>query len=104
MPSTRPQAAFEPIAPNLDVSRLVEETPNFEWVVRVNCEMIEHHGIEQFERLILVHVILGGKPLVIDHYDTRLDKWTFAVQWLRDNWGSKSILNLHELRVMLTLI
>lgn len=91
MPSTRPQAAFEPIAPNLDLKQLVESTPNFEWATRIHCDMIDHHGLEQFERLVLVHVVLGGKPLVVEGYENRLDKWTFAVQWLRDNHGPKGL-------------
>ena len=89
MPSTRPCAAFEPISPDFDVKSLVESTPNFEWVVRIHCDMIDHQGIEEFEKLVLIHVILGGKPLVVEGYDGRLDRWTFAVQWLRDNLGSK---------------
>lgn len=51
--------------------------------------MIDHQGIDAFEKLVLIHVILGGKPLVVEGYDSRLDRWTFAVQWLRDNLGSK---------------
>lgn len=89
MPSARPCAAFEPISPDFDVKDLVESTPNFEWVVRIHCDMIIHQGLEAFEKLVLIHVILGGKPLVIEGYETKLDKWTFALQWLRDNYGSK---------------
>ncbi|KIW91428.1 uncharacterized protein Z519_08324 [Cladophialophora bantiana CBS 173.52] len=89
MPSTRPCAAFEPISPDFDLNALVESQPNFEWVVRIHCDMIDHQGLEIFEKLVLVHVILGGKPLVIEGYEGRLDKWTFALQWLRDNCGSK---------------
>ena len=89
MPSARPCAAFEPISPDFDVKALVESTPNFEWVVRIQADMIDHQGIEAFEKLVLIHVILGGKPLVVEGYDRRLDRWTFAVQWLRDNMGSK---------------
>ncbi|RMZ78907.1 hypothetical protein DV737_g3699, partial [Chaetothyriales sp. CBS 132003] len=89
MPSRRPCAAFEPISPDFDIKALVESTPNFEWVVRIQADMIDHQGIEAFEKLVLIHVILGGKPLVVEGYGRRLDKWTFAVQWLRDNVGSK---------------
>ncbi|OAP60949.1 hypothetical protein AYL99_05951 [Fonsecaea erecta] len=89
MPSTRPCAAFEPISPDFDLKALVESQPNFEWVVRIHCDMIDHQGLENFEKLVLIHVILGGKPLVIEGYEERLDKWTFALQWLRDNCGSK---------------
>lgn len=89
MPSQRPSAAFDPIPPDLDLPRLVEETPNFEYVTRISCEMIEEQGIESFDKLVLLHVILGGKPLVIEGYNFRLDKWTFTSQWLQDNCGKK---------------
>ncbi|KIW13227.1 hypothetical protein PV08_08414 [Exophiala spinifera] len=89
MPSAKPCAAFEPIPPDFDLQALVESTPNFEWVVRIHCDMIDHRGLEDFEKLVLMHVILGGKPLVVEGYEARLDKWTFALQWLRDNCGSK---------------
>ncbi|KAK5956016.1 hypothetical protein OHC33_002589 [Knufia fluminis] len=91
MPSTRPCAAFEPIAPEFDLKALVESTPNFEYAVRIHSDMIEHHGLASFERLVLMHVILGGKPLVIEGYETRLDRWIFAIQWLRDNCGSNVV-------------
>src|SRR5690348_4578098 len=90
MPSSRPCAAFEPISPDFDVKALVESTPNFEYVVRIHCDMIDHQGIDNFHKLVLIHVILSGKPLVIEGYQERLDKWTFALQWLRDNHASKS--------------
>ena len=89
MPSQRPSAAFDPIPPDIDLAALVEETPNFEYVTRVPYEMIEQQGMEQFERLVLLHVILGGKPLVIEGFHQRLDEWTFTSQWLRDNCGPK---------------
>ncbi|MCJ1390428.1 hypothetical protein MMC18_003287 [Xylographa bjoerkii] len=89
MPAQRPSASFEPIAPNLDLDALVESTPNFEYVTRIPCHMIEYQGLEAFEKLVLLHVIIGGKPLVIDGFQHRLDKWTFSTRWLRDNTGQK---------------
>ncbi len=53
--------------------------------------MIDHQGIEAFEKLILLHVVIGGKPLVIEGYQERLDRWTFALQWLRDNYSQKGM-------------
>ena len=89
MPAQRPTAAFEPIPPNLDLDALVESTPNFEYVTRIPCDMIEQQGLEAFEKLVLLHVVIGGKPLVIDGFHRRLDQWTFTTQWLRDNMGTK---------------
>lgn len=93
MPAQRPCAAFEPISPDLNLSELVESTPNFEFVVRIHWSAIEEQGIERFERLVLLHVILGGKPLVIEGYNERLEGWIFAVQWLRDNYAMKGWSN-----------
>ena len=91
MPAQRPCASFDPISPDLDLAALVEETPNFQYVVRVSCDVIERQAMEDFERLILLHVIIGGKPLVIEGFQHRLDQWTFTSQWLKDNVGSKGM-------------
>jgi len=92
MPAQRPSASFEPLPPDLDLNALVESTPNFEYVTRIPCDMIEQQGIEAFEKLVLLHVVIGGKPLVIDGFNRRLDQWTFTTQWLKDNIGAKCVL------------
>ena len=89
MPATRPRASFEPIQPDFDLKALVESTPNFSYVDRISCDMIDQQGMPAFEKLVLLHVIIGGKPLVIDGFEERLEAWTFTPQWLRDNCGAK---------------
>ena len=89
MVAQRPSAAFDPIAPDLDLTSLVEETPNFEYVTRISCDMIETQGLEAFDKLVLLQVILGGRPLVVEGFQHRLDEWTFTTQWLQDNCGKK---------------
>lgn len=89
MPATRRSAAFDPISPDLDLDALVQQTPNFEYVTRISCDMIETQGLEIFEKLVLFHVILNGKPLVIEGFHKRLDEWTFTSGWLQDNHGEK---------------
>ncbi|KAF1926062.1 uncharacterized protein M421DRAFT_423067 [Didymella exigua CBS 183.55] len=89
MPSARPRASFEPIPPDFDVRTFVETADNFQYVDRISYEMIASNGIEQFEKLVLLHVIIGGKPLVIDGFEEVLDPWTFTPSWLRDNHGDK---------------
>ena len=89
MPAQRPSAIFEPLSPYLDLDALVNETPNFEYVVRISCEMLEQQGLEAFEKLVLLHVVIGGKPLIIEGFQQRLDQWTFSSQWLQDNHGKK---------------
>ncbi|KAL8695273.1 MAG: hypothetical protein Q9218_000171 [Villophora microphyllina] len=89
MPTARRSAAFDPISPDLDLDALVQQTPNFEYVTRISCDMIETQAYEQFEKLLLLHVIVGGKPLVIEGFHKRLDEWTFTSGWLQDNHGKK---------------
>jgi hypothetical protein len=89
MPAQRPRASFEPIAPDFNLKALVEQTPNFSYVDRISCDMIEQQGMAAFEKLVTLHVIIGGKPLVIDNFEDRLDPWTFTPKWLRDNCGEK---------------
>ena len=89
MPATRPRASFEPIPPDFDLKALVEATPNFSYVDRISVDMIDQQGIAAFEKLVLLHVVVGGKPLVIDGFEDRLDPWTFTPKWLRDNCGEK---------------
>ncbi|KAM0797409.1 hypothetical protein BDR22DRAFT_899672 [Usnea florida] len=89
MVAQRPSAAFDPIPPDLDLAALVEETPNFEYVTRISCDMIEEQGLEAFDKLVLLHVILAGKPLVVEGFQHRLDEWTFTTEWLQDNYGKK---------------
>jgi hypothetical protein len=89
MPAVRPCAAFGPISPDLDLAALVESTPNFDYVTRIHCDMIDQQGLVAFEKLVLLHVVLGGKPLIVEGYQERLDRWTFADQWLMDNCSSK---------------
>ncbi|KAI4179764.1 MAG: hypothetical protein LQ348_005328 [Seirophora lacunosa] len=89
MPAARRSAAFDPISPDLDLDALVQQTPNFEYVTRISCDMIDTQGFEVFEKLVLIHVIIGGKPLVIEGFHKRLDEWTFTSAWLQDNHGKK---------------
>lgn len=89
MPAQRPRASFDPIPPDLDLDALVESTPSFQYVDRISCDMIDQQGLEAFDRLVLLHVVIGGKPLVIDGYQSRLDPWTFSSKWLQDNCGDK---------------
>ena len=91
MPAQRPRASFEAIPPDFDLHELVENTENFEYVYRIHYRKIEEHGVEQFEKLVLLHVVIGGKPLVIDGFHERLDPWIFTPKWLRDNHGDKSM-------------
>ena len=89
MPAQRSSAPFEPIPPDLDLDALVEQTPNFVYAPRIPCDMIDVQGVDAFERLVLLHVIVCVKPLVVEGFQHKLDPWTFSTRWLQDNVGEK---------------
>src|SRR5205807_1262404 len=89
MPAVRPRASFEPIPPDFDVHTFVETTDNCRYADRISYKKIAAKGIEQFEKFVILHVVIGGKPLVIRGFDEVLDPWIFTPSWLRDNHGDK---------------
>lgn len=89
MPDQRARAAFEPIHPDLDVDALVESTANFEFVSRIHCDSIDRHGLENFEKLVWLHVFISGKPLVVEGFNERLDTSLFSEKWLRRHHSQK---------------
>ena len=88
-PQSHPRAQFVPIPPDLDLSTLVESTANFDYVTRLPNEMLKEHSIQSLEQLVLLHVIIGGKPLVIEGWEERLDPNLFSPEWLQTNLGKK---------------
>ncbi|KAH8428883.1 putative JmjC domain protein [Aspergillus melleus] len=90
MPNQRPKAAFEPLPPDLDVSALVRSTPSFEWAPKFHCNAIDAKGLESFEKLVQLHVVLGGMPLVVGGFNERLDNSLFSEKWLRGEYATKS--------------
>jgi len=91
-PQSHPQAQFVPISPDLDLSALVENTPNFDYVTRLPREMLEEHSNQSLEQLILLHVVIGGKPLVIEGWEDRIDPYLFSPEWLENNLDKKGTL------------
>jgi len=90
MPSSmHPQAKFDPIPPNFDLHALVDRTPNFKWVQRVSRNQIRNLGPQEFEQLVLIHVIIGGKPLVVDGWDALLSQDLFSAKWLEHTYDKK---------------
>ncbi|GAM82820.1 hypothetical protein ANO11243_008060 [Dothideomycetidae sp. 11243] len=89
MPSQRPRAQFEPIPPNLSLTRLVEAYEHFDFCPRIPFEAIQENGVDNFEKLVKKHVIGEGKPLVVEGLNNVLDPWTFSSKWLKDNEGQK---------------
>ncbi|KAL4763130.1 putative JmjC domain protein [Aspergillus foveolatus] len=89
MPAQRPRAAFEPISPALDAAGLIKSSPNFEEVVRIHCDAIDENGLENFEKLVLLHVIVRGLPLVVEGFDKKFDNAIFSERWLRSHYSAK---------------
>lgn len=87
--SLHPQAKFDPIPPDLDLHALVDNTPNFQWVNRVTAAQIRNIGPQEFEKLVLIHVIQGGKPLVIEKWNDRLPKSLFSSTWLEESCNKR---------------
>jgi hypothetical protein len=88
-PSMFPQAKFDPIPPDLDLDDLVDRASNFEWVLRISAAQIRNIGQQEFEKLVLYHVIQGGKPLVIEKWNDRLPKSLFSAEWLEATYDKK---------------
>ncbi|UNI19744.1 hypothetical protein JDV02_005905 [Purpureocillium takamizusanense] len=87
--SLHPQAKFDPIPPDLDLHALVDRTPNFKWVQRVSRTQIRNLGQQEFEKLVQIHVIAGGKPLVIEGWDSVLPTRLFSAEWLEKTYDKK---------------
>lgn len=84
-----PQAKFDPIPPDLDLHLLVDETPNLKWAQRITRAQARNLGPQQFEKLVLFHVVQGGKPLVIEGWDSVLPKSIFNADWLERTYDKK---------------
>ncbi|KAI1425581.1 hypothetical protein F5Y12DRAFT_746666 [Xylaria sp. FL1777] len=90
MPSAlHPQAKFDPIPPDLDLHNLVDRTPNFDWVTRISIAQIRRLGPAGFEKLVQLHVIEGGRPLVIEGWNRVLPKELFSPTWLETTCDKK---------------
>ncbi|KAK3997136.1 hypothetical protein QBC44DRAFT_230381 [Cladorrhinum sp. PSN332] len=90
MPTAQhPQAKFDPIPPDLDLHALVERTPNFQWVRRIPAASIRNIGPQGFERLVTLHVIRNGQPLVIEKWNDLLPKSLFSGEWLEKTYNKK---------------
>lgn len=88
-----PQAKFDPIPPDLDLHDLVDKTPNFDWVTRISIAQIRRLGPVGFEKLVQLHVIEGGRPLVIEGWDKVLPRDLFSAAWLEKTSDKKRMLH-----------
>lgn len=84
-----PQAKFDPIPPDVDICALVERTPNLKWVQRVSLSQIRSLGVQELEKIVKTQVVAGGKPLVIDGWDSVLPSWLFDAEWLEKTYDKK---------------
>lgn len=86
----RPERAeFKPLPPDLNIPHLIQSTPNFEHVIRIDARNINSSTIPDVEAYVHDHVIKKGLPLVIENWHLRSDfpSWIFCVQWLIENHG-----------------
>ncbi|CAI7662248.1 unnamed protein product [Penicillium bialowiezense] len=89
MPAHRSRMAFEPMSPGLNINAIVDSTPNFEFAMRITCDSVDQFPLADFEKLVLYQVILSGKPLVIEGFQTHLDQELFSEKWLQEKYASK---------------
>lgn len=86
----RPERAeFKALPPDLDIPYLIQSTPNFEDVTRIDARNINSDTMPDVEAYIHDHVIKKGLPLVIENWHRRSDwsSWIFNLQWLVQNHG-----------------
>lgn len=88
--------AFAPMPPDLDVAEVVESSPRFEFVMRITCDTINEMSLEDFEKLVLHQVVLSGKPLVVEGFQTYMDSHIFSEKWLRERYSSKCKSSLYS--------
>lgn len=91
----RQRAAFKPFPPDLDVEELVEAVPNFVYAERITCDAIDEWPREDFEALVLLHVVKLGIPLVIEGFHERLHEGLFTRKWLKRNHSTGKYLSSH---------
>jgi hypothetical protein len=84
--------AFEPLSPELDINQVVENTPNFEYAMRVTCDSISNQSLEDFEKLVLYQTVLSGKPLVIEGFQSYIDSQLFSTKWLGEKYNKSKLL------------
>lgn len=70
---------------------------------RVSRDQIRSLGQEQFEQIVLMHVVLGGKPLVVDGWNSALSKGLFSAEWLEQTYDKKRKPFFRGSRIKLTL-
>ncbi|RPB28392.1 hypothetical protein L211DRAFT_777647 [Terfezia boudieri ATCC MYA-4762] len=96
----RPERAeFKPLSPDIDILHLIQSTPNFEHVTRIDARNVNSDTMSDVEGYIHDHVIKKGLPLVIENWHLRSDwsSWIFNVQWLIQNHGQDRI-NVRDLK------
>lgn len=85
-----------PISPDLDLSALVENTPNFDYVTRLPRAMLEEHSNQSLEQLVLLHVVIGGKPLIIEGWENSIDPGLFGSAWLQ-SYLDKQVIRARDI-------
>ena len=78
--------------PDLDLDALVDKTPNFHWVLRVSAAQIRDIGVQEFEKLVHVHVVVNGRPVVIEKWNDALPEWLFSAEWLEKTYDKRRAL------------
>lgn len=89
---------FDPIPPDLDLAALVAKTPNFDWVERIKLADVISMGKIEFEKLVAIQVIHGGRPLIVEGWNAKLPPWLYSADWLKTNMGKKGTHSMNSCR------
>lgn len=55
--------------------------------------MLEEHSAQSLEQLVLLHVVVGGKPLVLEGWEEQIDPYLFSPEWLQKNLDKQGLLH-----------
>ncbi|PQE24531.1 AT hook domain-containing protein [Rutstroemia sp. NJR-2017a WRK4] len=88
MPSANhPRAQFVPLSPNFDLPALIRENESFDEVRRVPQAALQEYTVQSLEQLVYLHVVVEGRPLVLEGWGSYLPPWLFTATWLEQNLG-----------------
>ena len=82
------QMTTSEIPPSLDLLQLAANNPKFVETKRISWNLLKENP-ELFDRLVFLHVITLGRPLVIDGVESWIDRSTFTSQWLQRYYSDK---------------
>ena len=85
---TRPRAQFIPLSPIINLDALVRDNESLNEVRRIPLAALEEHTVQSLEQLVYLHVVIEGRPLVLEGWGSYLPPWLFTSKWLKTIWAT----------------